>query len=81
MHHKLVWGFLDQIWLGIICFNMGWRNGAAVLVLYALNVLYGAPQARMIFFLHNMHKTAILFGIKLISGIVLRPDIMMTTLM
>ena len=34
---------LDQIWLGIIRFNTGWRNGAAVLLIsYVLNVLYGA---------------------------------------
>ena len=38
---------LDQIWLGIIRFNTGWRNGTAILLVsYVLNILYGALQAR-----------------------------------
>ena len=43
---QLVQG-LDQIWLGIICFNTGWQNGGTILlVLNVLNILYGVPQAR-----------------------------------
>ena len=49
---------LDQIWLGIIRINTGWRNGTAVLlVTLVLNVLYSAPQAS--FFLYNTYKTGL----------------------